>query len=98
MVCTFVKTQSIFNFFDKLTSTYCYATVEESPAILASVMFVDNHVGGSYYPAGSTLHLTGALEKVIEQHGSTMIAEHEVVSDVEEAVEEALPIRNGCTP
>ncbi|MDD4036918.1 MAG: FAD-dependent oxidoreductase [Sphaerochaeta sp.] len=72
--------EAIFNFFDKLTSTYCYATVEESPAILASVMFVDNHAGGSYYPAGSTLQLTGALEKVIEEHGSTMIAEREVVS------------------
>ncbi len=72
--------EAIFNFFDKLTSTYCYATVQESPAILASVMFVDNHVGGSYYPAGSTLHLTGLLEKVIEQHGSTMIAERQVVS------------------
>jgi prolycopene isomerase len=72
--------KAIFNFFDKLTSTYCYVTVEESPAILASVMFVDNHVGGSYYPAGSTLFLTGALEKVIEQNGSTMMAEREVVS------------------
>lgn len=72
--------EAIFAFFDKLTSTYCYATVEESPAILASVMFVDNHVGGSYYPAGSTLHLTGALEKVIEQNGSTMISQREVVS------------------
>lgn len=72
--------KAIFKFFDKLTSTYCYATVQESPAILASVMFVDNHVGGSYYPAGSTLYLTGALEKVIEQNGSMMIAEHEVVS------------------
>jgi prolycopene isomerase len=35
----------IFKFFDKLTSTYCYATVEEAPAVLAAVMFVDNHVG-----------------------------------------------------
>ena len=70
--------KAIFKFFDKLTSTYCYATVQESPAILASVMFVDNHVGGSYYPAGSTLYLTGALEKVIEQNGSMMIAEHEL--------------------
>lgn len=68
----------IFNFFDKLTSTYCYATVEESPAILATVMFVDNHVGGSYYPAGSTLFLTGKMEKVIEEHGGTMIMEREV--------------------
>lgn len=59
----------IFHFFDKLTSTYCYATVEEAPAILAAVMFVDNHVGGSYYPAGSTMFLTGKLEKVIEENG-----------------------------
>ncbi len=70
----------IFNFFDKLTSTYCYATVEEAPAILATVMFVDNHIGGSYYPAGSTLFLSGKLEKSIEEHGGTMIMESEVVS------------------
>lgn len=70
----------IFNFFDKLTSTYCYTTVAESPAILSSVMFVDNHVGGSYYPAGSTLFLTGKLEKVIEEHGGTMINKSEVVA------------------
>jgi prolycopene isomerase len=70
----------IFKFFDKLTSTYCYATVDEAPAILAAVMFVDNHVGGSYYPAGSTLYLPGKLEKVIEEHNGTMIAEKEVVS------------------
>ena len=70
----------IFNFFDKITSMYCYATVEESPAILASLMFVENHMGGSYYPAGSTLFLTGKLEKVIEEHGGTMIMEQEVTS------------------
>ena len=69
----------IFKFFDKLTSTYCYATVEESPAILAAIMFVDNHVGGSYYPAGSTLFLPGKLEKVIEGNGGDMLLENEVV-------------------
>ncbi len=58
----------IIRFFNKLTSTYCYATVKEAPAILASVMFIDNHEGGSYYPAGSTLFLPGKLEKVIEEH------------------------------
>ena len=52
----------LLHFFDKLTSTYCYATLEEAPAILASVMFIDNHVGGSFYPAGSTLFLPGKLE------------------------------------
>jgi len=70
----------IFNFFDKLTSTYCYATVEEAPAVLAAVMFVDNHIGGSYYPAGSTLFLPGKLEKVIEENGGDMLLEREVVS------------------
>lgn len=62
----------IFNFFDKLTSTYCYATVSEAPAILAAVMFIDNHEGGSFYPAGSTLFLPGKLEKIIEENRGDM--------------------------
>ncbi len=72
----------IFKFFDKLTSTYCYTTVAESPAVLAAVMFVDNHVGGSFYPAGSTLFLPGRLEKVIEENGGDMLLEAEAVSIV----------------
>lgn len=71
---------SIFRFFDKLTSTYCYATVEEAPAVLAAVMFVDNHTGGSWYPAGSTLFLPGKLEKAIEERGGDMILGREAVS------------------
>ncbi|MFU8796609.1 MAG: FAD-dependent oxidoreductase [Dehalococcoidia bacterium] len=71
--------REILKFFDKLTSTYCYTTVEESPAVLAAVMFVDNHVGGSYYPAGSTIFLPGKLEKVIEESGGDMLLESEVV-------------------
>ncbi len=70
---------AIFNFFDKLTSTYCYTTVEETPAIMAAIMFVDNHIGGSYYPAGSSVFLPGKLEKVIEENGGTMMMEKEVV-------------------
>jgi prolycopene isomerase len=42
-------------------------------------MFVDNHIGGSYYPAGSTLFLPGKLEKVIEENGGDMLLEREVV-------------------
>lgn len=76
----YFKDPEIYKFFDKLTSTYCYATVEEAPAILAAVMLVDNHVGGSYYPAGSTLFLPGKLEKVIEENGGDMLLEREVVS------------------
>ncbi|MCK9305324.1 MAG: FAD-dependent oxidoreductase, partial [Bacteroidales bacterium] len=76
----YFKDPEIFNFFDKLTSTYCYTTVEESPAVLAAVMFVNNHTGGSYYPAGSTLFLPGKLEKVIEENGGDMLLEKEAVS------------------
>jgi len=80
LLSKYFKDPEIFKFFDKLTSTYCYATVEEAPAILAAVMFVDNHVGGSYYPAGSTLFLPGKLEKVIEEHGGDMLLQQEAVS------------------
>lgn len=76
----YFKDPEIFKFFDKLTSTYCYATVEEAPAVLAAVMFVNNHIGGSYYPAGSTLFLPGKLEKVIEEHKGDMLLEKEVIS------------------
>ena len=78
----YFSNKQIFHFFDKLTSTYCYSTVEESPAVLAAVMFVDNHVGGSYYPAGSTLFLPGKLEKVIEENNGDMYLEKEVVKIV----------------
>ena len=68
----------ILQFFDKLCSTYCYTTAAETPAVLGAVMFVDNHVGGTYYPAGSTLMVPGKLEKAIEAHGGTMLMRREV--------------------
>lgn len=74
----YFKDENVFNLFDKLTSTYCYTNVEETPAILSSVMFVDNHFGGSYYPAGSTLNLVGKLEKVIGENNGQMIYNTEV--------------------
>jgi len=75
----YFKDPEVYKFFDKLTSTYCYTTVEETPAILAAVMFVDNHVGGSYYPAGSTVFLPGKLEKVIEENNGVMLMQKEVI-------------------
>jgi prolycopene isomerase len=56
-------------FFDKLTSTYCYTTIGETPAVLAATMFVDNHVGGAWYPASSAMALSARLEKAIEARG-----------------------------
>ncbi len=85
----YFKDPEIFKFFDKLTSTYCYTTVEETPAILAAIMFVDNHVGGSFYPAGSTVFLPGKLEKVIEENDGVMLLEKEVASII---FENGLPV------
>jgi len=65
----FIQDPDLLAFFDKLTSTYCYCTVRETPAILAATMFVDNHVGGAYYPARSPQILASTLERAIERHG-----------------------------
>ena len=74
----YFKDPKVLNLFDKLTSTYCYTNVKETPAILSAVMFVDNHFGGSYYPAGSTLNLVGKLEKVIEENNGDIIYNRKV--------------------
>lgn len=69
----YFKTEGILNYFNKLTSTYCYTNVKETPAVLAAIMFVDNHNGGSYYPMGSTIFVPGLLEKAIEEHDGKMM-------------------------
>ncbi|MCX5977368.1 MAG: FAD-dependent oxidoreductase [Coprothermobacterota bacterium] len=65
----FVRDPELLAFFDKLTSTYCYCTIKETPAILAATMFVDNHIGGAYYPARSPQILASKLERALEMHG-----------------------------
>jgi prolycopene isomerase len=73
MMRRFIKDAEVLAFFDKLTSTYCYTTLRETPAILAATMFIDNHEGGSYYPAGSPMQLVGRLEKAIEENGGRIL-------------------------
>jgi prolycopene isomerase len=74
-----VTSPEVRRFFDKLTSTYCYTTLEETPAILAATMFSDNHIGGSYYPAGSPMALAARLEKAVEKYGGQIRYGAEVV-------------------
>jgi prolycopene isomerase len=74
----FVRSPEVVKFFNKLTSTYCYTTMDETPAILASTMFIDNHTGGSYYPVGSPAMLAGLMEKAIEKFGGTIRYETEI--------------------
>lgn len=67
-----VKDEKVLEFFNKLTSTYSYTTLEETPALMAATMFVENHVGGSYYPAGSPMMLAAKLEKALEKFGGSI--------------------------
>lgn len=63
----------IINFFDKLCSAYCYCSAEEMPGVLAATLFLDNHVGGVYYPAGGAQMLPNKIEKAFERYGGEML-------------------------
>ena len=69
----YFHTPEIFSFFDKLCSAYSYTTAEETPAVLAATMFIDNHVGGVYYPAGGAQMLPNTIEKAFERFGGQML-------------------------
>lgn len=60
---------AVIHYFDKLCSAYCYCTAEETPAVLAATMFLDNHIGGVYYPAGGAQMLSNKIEKAFERLG-----------------------------
>jgi len=66
----------IIHFFDKLCSAYCYCTAAEAPAVLAATMFLDNHIGGVYYPAGGAQMLPNKLEKAFERYGGQTLYRH----------------------
>jgi len=69
----YFHTPKIFNFFDKLCSAYSYTTAEETPAVLAATMFIDNHIGGVYYPAGGAQMLPNTIEKAFERYGGHVL-------------------------
>jgi phytoene dehydrogenase-like protein len=81
----FVTDPEVLAFFNMLTCTYAYTTAEETPAILSAAMFVDNHEGGVYYPAGGTQMLSNALERSIERHGGRVVCGHLVEEILVEA-------------
>jgi len=74
----YIKSERVVKYLNKLTSTYCYTLVEETPAIMAATMFMDNHFGGVYYPLGSSQQLPGKLEKAIEKFGGSILYHHNV--------------------
>ena len=69
----YFHTPGIFNFFDKLCSAYSYTNAEETPAVMAATMFIDNHVGGVYFPAGGAQMLPNTIEKAFERCGGQVL-------------------------
>ncbi|MBY9003377.1 MAG: NAD(P)-binding protein [Candidatus Lokiarchaeota archaeon] len=69
----YIKSEKLIEFFDMLCSSYIYCTAEETPAIMALTTFTDNHVGGSYYIAGSAQTYSNTLEKSIENNNGTLL-------------------------
>ncbi len=69
----YFTSEAVINFFDKLCSAYCYTTSDETPAVLAATMFLDNHVGGVYYPAGGAQMLPNKIEKAFERLGGQVL-------------------------
>jgi prolycopene isomerase len=74
----YIKSKKLLQFFDKLTASYAYITMKETPAIMALTMFADNHEGGTYYIAGSAQTYSNILEKAIEKNGGTMLYHQKV--------------------
>ena len=72
----YFSTPEIFDFYDKLCSAYCYCTAAETPAVLAATMFLDNHIGGVYYPAGGAQMLPNKIEKAFERYGGQTLYRH----------------------
>jgi carotene isomerase len=72
----FFTDPEIIAFLDMLTRTFSYVDAHECPAILAVTMFVDNHVGGAYYPVGSPQMLSNKLEKAVERWGGRILYRH----------------------
>ncbi|MFW9953013.1 MAG: FAD-dependent oxidoreductase [Candidatus Thorarchaeota archaeon] len=75
LMSPYLKSQNLIEFFDKLCASYAYTSMKETPALMALTMFTDNHVGGTYYVAGSAQTYSNALERAIERYGSTIIYE-----------------------
>jgi prolycopene isomerase len=72
----YFHTPEIIHFFDKLCSAYSYTTAEETPAVLAATMFIDNHIGGVYFPAGGAQMLPNTIEKAFERDGGQTLYRH----------------------
>jgi phytoene dehydrogenase-like protein len=61
------------DFFDFLVASCTTCTVKESPASMVVAIFMNIHLGGTCYPAGSPQMLPNKLEKALEKFGGQIL-------------------------
>ncbi len=73
LIDQYVTDPGLINFFDIVAATFTSCDLSETPAIITTMMFIDNHAGGSCYAADTPQMLANLLEKSIETHGGQML-------------------------
>jgi len=67
---------NLIGFFSMLIATFFTTNVEETPGLMAPVLYIDAHKGGACYPSGSPQMLPNKLEKAIEKYGGQILYRH----------------------
>ncbi|MFX0208081.1 MAG: FAD-dependent oxidoreductase, partial [Candidatus Hodarchaeota archaeon] len=65
-------------FFDICQGLFTCTRIDESPAVLSTMMFADMHKGGACYPVGSPQMLPNKLERATERLGGQIIQRQSV--------------------
>ncbi len=73
LIDQYVSDPGLINFFDIVAATFTSCDLSETPAIITTMMFIDNHAGGSCYAADTPQMLANLLEKSIEANGGHML-------------------------
>ena len=71
-----ISDPKLIAFYDYLMSFFTCCPVSEVPAILATSMFIDSHLGGACYAQGSPQMLPNKLERSIEKNGGQILYRH----------------------
>jgi phytoene dehydrogenase-like protein len=72
----YISDPDVIGFFNVLMATMFCCTTAELPVLLSSIIIMDSHVGGAYYPVGSPQTLPNKLERALERKGGQVLYRH----------------------
>ncbi len=77
----YITDPKVSDFFDFLVASCTTCNVSESPAAIVLAIFMNIHLGGTFYPSGSPQMLPNKLEKALEKYGG-QIAHRKSVDEI----------------